>query len=166
MKKTLALIVVCLLLGCDPFGSQDHGPPPPMKSLETPPLSTLKPDSRYKVVINGHTIHVEVVTSAEGRQKGLSGRTSLPKHHGMLFLFEEEQLLAFWMKDTLIPLDILYFDHMGRLVQAYYDVPPCLEDPCLAYPSVFPAKYVLEVNGGTAQHWGLTMGDSMTFTRD
>lgn len=156
----------CCLLGCQASQKQELS-----SSTSTPPQSALPQEqtiasSSYKVVIKDHITQVEVVTSVEDRQKGLSGRVSLAPSHGMLFLFEEEQVLAFWMKDTLIPLDILYFDQMGRLVQAYYNVAPCTEDPCLGYPSVFPAKYVLEVNGGEAQRWGLKYGDSMTFSRD
>ena len=80
----------------------------------------------------------------------------------MLFVFAESAPQAFWMKNTLIPLDILYFDDARRLVSMQLDVPPCQADPCAIYPSNVPARYVLELAAGTARRVGIRNGDVLT----
>ena len=83
--------------------------------------------------------------------------------HGMLFVFTTDEPRTFWMKDTLIPLDILFFDAHHRLVTIQADAQPCRSDPCELYPSDAPARYVLELNAGTASRIGAKTGDVMTF---
>ena len=77
-------------------------------------------------------------------------RTSLASDHGMLFVFDHEAPLTFWMKNTLIPLDIIYFAHDGSFVSSTTMV-PCTGDPCTIYPSRAPASYALEVPAGFLQ---------------
>jgi uncharacterized membrane protein (UPF0127 family) len=89
-------------------------------------------------------------------------RTELAADHGMLFVFPASNPQAFWMKNTLIPLDILYFDDARRLVSMQLDVPPCKADPCPIYPSSGPARYVLELAAGTARRIGVKVGDPLT----
>lgn len=100
-------------------------------------------------------IAVEIADSDAERQKGLMERASL--EGGMLFVFPQEQELAFWMKDTLIPLDILYFDSRGQFVSVT-TMQPCKADPCTTYPSAGPARFALEVNAGEAAAWGVGEG--------
>lgn len=88
----------------------------------------------------------------------------MPADHGMLFVFPEAQPLTFWMKDTLIPLDMLFFDDAHRLVAIQANAPPCKADPCQVYPSVVPARYVLELNAGTAAKLGVRKGDVIDFS--
>ena len=95
---------------------------------------------------------------------GLMDRTSMPADHGMLFVFPSAEPRTFWMKDTLIPLDMLFFDEAHRLVTVHADVPPCKADPCPLYASNAPARYVLELNAGTAAKLGLRKGDVITFS--
>jgi hypothetical protein len=82
----------------------------------------------------------------------------------MLFVFPQAQPLTFWMKDTLIPLDMLFFDEAHRLVTIRTDAPPCKADPCPTYASTAPARYVLELNAGTAAKLDLRKGDVITFS--
>jgi uncharacterized membrane protein (UPF0127 family) len=84
----------------------------------------------------------------------------------MLFVFPHSGPQAFWMKNTLIPLDILYFDTNRRLVSMQLDVPPCRADPCPTYPSEAPALYVLELSAGSAQRMGVRRGDELKVTGD
>ncbi|SFK34231.1 DUF192 domain-containing protein [Rhodanobacter glycinis] len=111
-------------------------------------------------------ITVELATNAASREHGLMGRTRLAPDHGMLFVFPDTQPRWFWMKNTLIPLDILYFDGHRKLVSMQLDVPPCKADPCATYPSDMPARYVLELAAGEARHMGARVGDVLAIDAD
>ena len=90
-------------------------------------------------------------------------RESLPPDEGMLFLFEEEGAYSFWMKNTMIPLDMLWLDSGGRVVHIAHAV-PCVQDPCPHYTPAAKARYVLEVNGGYAKAHGIVVGDKADFS--
>ncbi len=111
------------------------------------------------VRLKGQSFSVEVVTTPEDQSLGLMFREQMDADHGMLFVNTLEAPRAFWMKNTRIPLDILYFDSQLKLVSAQFDVPPCKSDPCPNYPSEGPAQYILELNGGVARQMGVTQGD-------
>jgi uncharacterized membrane protein (UPF0127 family) len=89
-------------------------------------------------------LEVELANTERKRQMGLMGRTELGENRGMLFVFDQEQPLSFWMKDTLIPLSIAYIDEGGTIVDIQ-DMQPLDET---SHPSAAPAKYALEVNQG------------------
>ena len=92
------------------------------------------------------------------------GRESMPANHGMLFFFDEEKPLTFWMKDTLIPLDMIYINSDMEVVEVKANVPPCEEDPCPKYKSK-PAQYVLEVNAGMAEKKKVSVGSKMVLRK-
>jgi len=111
------------------------------------------------VEIGGERYAVEVADDDTERALGLMYRDALPAGHGMLFIHDTEEPQAYWMKNTRIPLDILYFDTGRRLVSQQRDVPPCSAgDACPTYPSRAPARYVLELNAGEAARLGLQDG--------
>jgi len=112
---------------------------------------------------DGYAVHVELATDDQTRAQGLMYRDRLRDHTGMLFFFSEMSVHGFWMKNTLIPLDILWIDEGRRVVHARYDVPPCQADPCPSYDPGVSAKYVLEVAGGVARSHGLTQGSQLRF---
>jgi uncharacterized membrane protein (UPF0127 family) len=116
------------------------------------------------VTLGGQRFSVEIAATPEQQAHGLMDRTSMPTDHGMLFVFPRAQRLTFWMKDTLIPLDMLFFDQSHRLVTIHADVPPCQADPCPTYASTAPARYVLELNAGTAEKLGVRKGDVIVFS--
>jgi len=119
------------------------------------------------VALGGHRYSVEVTTTEAERARGLMFRDELPAGHGMLFIHEEEGPLAYWMKNTRIPLDILFFDRARHLVSQQRDVPPCdLGDACPPYPSDAPAIYVLELNAGEAERLQLQNGATIEFAPD
>ena len=116
------------------------------------------------VELGGQRYQVEVADTDAERERGLMFRDELPAGHGMLFIHEREEPQAYWMKNTRIPLDILYFDDARRLVAQQRDVPPCsLGDACPPYPSNAAARFVLELNAGEAQRLGLRDGTSLRF---
>lgn len=111
------------------------------------------------VEVSGKRYAVEIADTEAEREQGLMFRDELADGHGMLFLHDREEPLAYWMKNTKIPLDILYFDTGRRLVSQQRDVPPCtLGDACPPYPSKVPARYVLELNAGQAEQLQLKNG--------
>ena len=116
------------------------------------------------VTLAGHHFSVEISATPPAREHGLIDRKSMPADHGMLFVFPQAQPLTFWMKDTLIPLDMLFFDEAHRLVTLQANVPPCKADPCPVYASTTPARYVLELNAGAAAKLDLHTGDVITFS--
>jgi uncharacterized membrane protein (UPF0127 family) len=116
------------------------------------------------VELGGHRYTVEVADDDAERARGLMFRDELPADRGMLFIHEREEPQAYWMKNTHIPLDILFFDDARRLVTQQRDVPPCsLGDACPPYPSDEPARYVLELNAGEAERLKLEDGAELKF---
>lgn len=116
------------------------------------------------VEVGGMRYNVEIANDDESRARGLMFRDALDQGHGMIFIHEREELQSYWMKNTRIPLDILYFDNQRRLVSQQRDVPPCsLGNGCPPYPSSAPARYVLELNAGEAARLGLQDGATMQF---
>ncbi|PBJ81489.1 ACR family protein [Lysobacteraceae bacterium NML93-0399] len=117
------------------------------------------------VELAGHRYQVEVAATDEARARGLMFRDTLADGHGMLFIHDNEAPQAYWMKNTRIALDILYFDEARTLVSQQRDVPPCSGgNRCPSYPSDAPARYVLELNAGEARRIGLKDGETLTFS--
>jgi hypothetical protein len=110
---------------------------------------------------NGVSFSVELAQSKEEKARGLMFREELPLNQGMLFLFDNEASRSFWMKNTLIPLDMIFIDANMTVVEIKANVPPCKQDPCQSYPSK-PAKFVLEINGGIAEVKGIKVGSTVT----
>jgi uncharacterized membrane protein (UPF0127 family) len=107
-------------------------------------------------------VAVEEADSPGERQRGLMGRTSLGANEGMIFTFGDISggpiTSEFWMKDTLIPLSIAFWDEEGRIV-GIRDMDPCTKDPCPTYGSPKPYVGALEVNVGFFTDHGVTTGD-------
>ncbi|SEN45227.1 hypothetical protein SAMN02800694_3534 [Luteibacter sp. UNCMF331Sha3.1] len=115
------------------------------------------------VMLHGHRFTTELAVSDAQREHGLMDRTALAADHSMLFIFPDSQPRAFWMKNTLIPLDILYFGKDRKLVAMQLNAQPCKADPCGIYPSGDKeATYVLEVAAGTSGRIGLRLGDELS----
>jgi uncharacterized membrane protein (UPF0127 family) len=114
------------------------------------------------VTLHGKRFSTEFAVDDASRELGLMNRTQLAADHSMLFVFVDDQPRAFWMKNTLIPLDILYFDKDRKLVSMQLNAQPCKADPCAIYPSDGNARYVLELKAGTAGKLGLKLGESLT----
>ena len=116
------------------------------------------------VELSGQRYTVEIADDDAERAQGLMFRDAMDADRAMLFIHEREEPQSYWMKNTKIPLDILYFDGQRRLVSMQRDVPPCsLGDQCPPYPSEAPALYVLELNAGEAARLKLAPGAELQF---
>ncbi len=101
-------------------------------------------DKKY-VEVNGEKIFVEVADSEEEREKGLMFMEELCENCGILFIFEEERTHSLWMKNTLIPLDMIFINSNRKVVDVLHAL-PCSEEPCRIYTTREKALYVLETN--------------------
>ncbi len=116
------------------------------------------------VELAGQRFSVELADDDAERARGLMFRDAMAEDRGMLFIHDAQEPQAYWMKNTKIALDILYFDNDRKLVAQQRDVPPCsLGDACPSYPSNAPARYVLELNAGQAEKLKLQDGATLTF---
>jgi len=111
-------------------------------------------------------VQVEVVQKQKELMRGLQFREFLSPNAGMLFIFSGLARHSFWMKDTKIPLDMIWMDYARRVVYIKKNVPPCHEDPCPVYTPHQEAMYVLEVNSGYADTLGLHIGDQAAYKID
>ncbi|VAW43955.1 FIG007785: exported protein [hydrothermal vent metagenome] len=118
---------------------------------------------QHRVSLNDQSFVIELADTDNTRALGLMYREHMADDEGMLFVFPDTQRRAFWMKNTLIPLDILYFDQNQKLVSISENTPPCKNTTtrCPNYPSAKPAKYVLEINAGLSQQYGFKSGDKL-----
>ena len=110
------------------------------------------------VELKGKRFGVEIADDETERARGLMFRDSLPPNHGMLFIFEVEEVQAFWMRNTTIPLSIAYADASGRIVRIA-DLEPLDERPVT---SIAPSRYALEMNRGWFAAHGVVPGDAIT----
>ena len=104
------------------------------------------------------SLEVQVADTPGERQTGLMGRESLSPYDGMAFVWDEPVESSFWMKDTLIPLSIAFWDEDGRII-SILDMDPCLGDPCPSYGPGEPFIGALEVRQGTLARHGVAVGD-------
>ena len=148
------LLVTLLLLGCTKAM-------PPATNTETTP----KPASAGPRVIlpDGFAVNIEIADDNELRAQGLMYRDHLAPDAGMLFFFDREDEYPFWMKNTRIPLDIIWIDSTRRIAHVKHEVPPCVIPDCPSYPPNAKAQYVLELAGGEAARHGLKAGDLLRF---
>ena len=114
------------------------------------------------VKLGAETFKVEVAATDRARQLGLMHRKSMPQDRGMLFVFPEERELSFWMKNTHIPLDIVYADRNGKVVSIKQMRP--LDETSV--PSDGPSKYAIEVNRGAAARAGVKVGDVISIPEE
>jgi uncharacterized membrane protein (UPF0127 family) len=129
----------------------------------TPPA----PDAEAAVVIRtaGGPVEmdVELADTTEERATGLMGRENIGPHDGMAFTFGAPTQGTFWMKNTLIPLSIAFWDQGGRIV-GIIDMEPCEDDPCPTYGPGVPYVGALEVEQGAFAERGVEVGDRLELT--
>jgi uncharacterized membrane protein (UPF0127 family) len=145
------------------LGIDESGPPP-----DTPPVSS-EPSSPQSLPIGatlraaGQVVALEVARTPEQQETGLMFRTELPADRGMVFAFDRPTSAAFWMKNTLIPLDIVYVRD-GVVTNVVAAAPPCEADPCPVYPSDGKVDTVIELASGRAAELGIAAGTTLDLT--
>lgn len=113
--------------------------------------------SLFKLILKGKPLWVKVARSEEEQARGLMFRERLGWNEGMLFVYDREEILSFWMKNTPLPLAIAFIDRRGKIVDIQEMEPFSLR----VHYSAFPAQYALEVNRGWFQKNGIGVGDGI-----
>ncbi|MFL5322262.1 MAG: DUF192 domain-containing protein [Myxococcaceae bacterium] len=166
MRTVMAASVALLLAGaCETSAkAKDAG-------VSTPPEKPVITDVTHKDYVGpplpkasvllhdafggSHAVDVEVAATAKSRQRGLMWRTELKDGAGMLFIFPGEEVESFWMRNTLIPLDMLFINHTGKVVGIVENAEP---KTLTSRSAGQPGKYVLEVPGGYCARMGIKPG--------
>jgi uncharacterized membrane protein (UPF0127 family) len=159
-KVIIALVSFVLLVGsysCKQADSHTAIAPTEIPFTKEGELSLYKNDGTFI-----RKIDIEIADDDYQRETGLMHRSSLKQSQGMLFIFDQEVQRAFYMKNTLIALDIIYLNEDGVIVSFAENAKP--EDPT-SLPSTVPAQYVLEINGGLSEEWVLEIGDRIEWER-
>lgn len=137
----------------------------PARQITTAPIEFKKEGEIYLTKASGDTLQhleIEIADDDYQRETGLMYRTSLKPKHGMLFIFEDEQPRGFYMKNTYIPLDLIFVNANNKVVSISKDASP---ESMETIESEVPAKYVLEINAGFAEDWDLQIGDSLIINK-
>jgi uncharacterized membrane protein (UPF0127 family) len=154
MKRSLAMTIAALLLiGCN---SRGQAPAAPSTTIATQPQTRV-------IFPDGFPVRIEIAADEATREQGLMYRDRLADDAGMLFFFTKTDEYSFWMKNTLIPLDIIWIDEQKKIVHIGAGIPPCHADPCPSYPPNAKAIYVLEVASGVAAKHHLAEGNVLRF---
>ena len=155
MKRAAVFLIVSMLLfaSCARQSQTDGATP---SSTPTFRLGTAIIETDGGAVM----VNIEVADSTELQNLGLMHRESLADDAGMLFLFFQDTNAGFWMKDTLIPLSIAFFDRDGKILKIL-DMDPCDADPCSTYNPDVMYRGALEVTQGAYEEWGVEVGDTI-----
>jgi uncharacterized membrane protein (UPF0127 family) len=149
-----AAFLASLLLGACAFGDRSNA----ASAGEAAYISPLEDLTIVGADGKAHAFKVEIADDEAEREHGLMNRPSMPRDHGMLFEFQDKRERSFWMRNTFIPLDIIYLDETGRIVSIQANAIPFNETPLPSYGS---ATGVLEINGGLADELGIKQGDTV-----
>jgi uncharacterized protein len=122
--------------------------------------------TRPKFCFKNTCIELEIADTDQSRARGLMFREKLAEGQGMLFIFPEDGVYSFWMKNTLIPLDIIWLDKDLKVVQIRSNVAPCQSNECPSYNPQIKAKYVLEVNAGFCLKFQIKTGEKAYLDND
>ena len=110
---------------------------------------------------SGALYRLELALTPEEQAQGLMYRENLPDRTGMIFVFDQAGDHHFWMKNTMIPLDMIWMDASGKVIFVSANTPPCKADPCPTYGPDAPARQVLEIAGGMAAKENIAVGSTL-----
>ncbi len=117
-----------------------------------------------QVCFQSSCVNVELALTDEQLRTGLQYRKDLPWNTGMLFVFDRPVQADFWMKNTLIPLDMIWLDEQRTVIHIQKNAAPCFQEKCPTYGPNQQALYVLEVNAGYADARNIQVGDTAIFS--
>ena len=118
--------------------------------------------SDKQIVINNKVFKIELAQDASQQARGLSGRLNLAENRGMLFVMANKSRPSFWMKDMFFPLDIIWISN-DKVVDITNNAPIVTDDYYITYAPKEPVDYVLEINAGLAEKYGIKIGDTVKF---
>ena len=157
---TLVVAILCVATGACLAGSNGSAP-----ERAAPSIAKEREARRAEVRFpNDHLVVAEIADTPELQQRGYMFRTEVGPGEGMVFLFPAPDIHLFWMKNTLVPLDIIWMDDAKTIIHIQANTPPCKADPCPSYGPMRKASTVLEVRAGTAAAEGLKTGDRLRIT--
>ena len=160
MRRALSLVAVLALFVAVACGTTTCGAGPATSGGATPPPSPAISGPRATLP-SGAVYRLELATTPEDQAQGLMYRENLPENTGMLFLFAETTPHHFWMKNTMIPLDIIWLDDSGQVLFVSENTPPCKADPCPTYGIDTPVQRVLELAAGMAKKERVVVGSTI-----
>ena len=146
-KKTLFIAIFLLLL---------------LLAMTVTILHNYRTKKQNLACFENHCFSFELAVTPVERRNGLMSRENLDFDKAMLFVFEREEKHPFWMKNTLIPLDIIWINESKEVVFISENTQPCKEDFCPTIKPTEDAKYVLEINGGISNKIGVVAGNKIT----
>lgn len=152
-----SFVAVVGLCACMPAETKMHDE----GDLRPESQSQADPARPHIVTASGEVIELEIARSDQQRARGLMFRESLAPSHGMLFIFAESDRHGFWMKNTFIPLDMIWIEEDGTIAEIQRNIPPCRSDPCPTYAPEEAGLYVLELAADEAERLGLKAGDRL-----
>ena len=126
-------------------------------------LASNNSDEMTEVCVEGNCFSVELAQTNAEKSRGLMFRESLGRNEGMLFVYDSDGEYGFWMKNTLIFLDIIWIDSEMEVVHIEHNARPCREEKCESLKPGKNARFVLEINGGLAEELGIGLGDKVGF---
>lgn len=163
MNRKIAFLSL-LISGASFTGCKDN--PEQVREVISEPVAFKQEAEAYLVKPEGDTVKhlkLEIADDDYQRETGLMYRESMEEDQGMLFIFENEEPRGFYMKNTHIPLDLIFLNSQNKIVSISKNAKPqSLE----TIPSEVPAQYVLEVNSGLSDQWNLAVGDSLILNRE
>jgi uncharacterized membrane protein (UPF0127 family) len=141
-------------------------------SQPTPPQITTEPSQNLvrvehprAILPDGFSVDIELATTPEETTTGLMFRPLLAEDRGMLLLWEEERHATIWMMNVLVPLDIVFLDNSGQVVDLVADAQPCAAEPCPRFTPETASRAVLEVAAGSIAAHGIAVGEYIGFER-
>lgn len=146
------LILATILLGCNSPG--------PALSAAPGEVTFERGQVTFHLEERDLTVQVEVARTGAARRQGLMNRTQLKAHHGMVFLFEKQEPQSFWMKNTLIFLDMIFINQLGNVIGIVHSAEPMTTTP-RNVPGV--SQYVVEMVGGYSLQHGIKKGTQVSF---
>lgn len=166
MRSLIVAAVVLISLGACSEQNATSNPPEASCASESPigEVSFGTGSALIDTAEGSQIVKIEIADSPEERALGLMNRPSLGDDCGMAFLFFAESSGGFWMKNTLIPLSIAFFDEQGEVLKLL-DMDPCEADPCTVYDPGASYWGALEVNRGAFDEWGVAEGDRITINQ-